>query len=413
MVTLSGEMLASEHCLNVVHDLALMSVLGVRLVVVHGARPQISQALDEAGLTCPVIDGVRVTPTAAMDHVRRVCASLRSQIEGLFSQGLPQTPLYRTRISVLGGNLVTARPIGVKAGVDFQHAGLVRRIHAELIRTLSAPGRILLLSPFGYSPWGELYNLESEYLAMKTAQAIKADKLIVFTEEDVICDQTGERLSEIAPRGVASIAAGLACGETSRRSLKLAAGLAEEAGISCHLIGASVDGALLQELYTAEGQGTRISQSLGSCVRSATVEDVAILVAMMAPLIREGALRARDAQSIERAIDDFLITEVDGFTVGCCAVSMLDDGHLAELSSLVVHPGFRDSSVGDALLDAAVTRAGELGASGLLALTTQAEQWFRERGFERIELPHLPTDIRQRCRERGSHALVLKGGKTS
>lgn len=406
VVALGGELLASENCVNVVHDLALVSVLGVRLVVVHGARPQIDTALADAGIDSPVVEGVRVTPLVAMDHVRRVCADLRSHIEGLFSQGLPQTPLYKTRISVLGGNLVTARPLGTYAGVNYQHTGVVRRVHAELIQDLLGAARIVLLSPFGYSPWGELYNLESEHLAAKTAEAIQADKLILFSEEDVILDVSGKRLSESDPQGIKTDLGSLVCCERTRHSLKLAADLAERADIPGHLIGGAVDGALLQELFTAEGQGTRISQSLGSRVRPATSKDVAFILAMTAPLIQDGVLRHRNPDAIERNIDDFLVTEVDGLVAGCCAVSLLAASSTAELSCLVVHPNFRDSAAGDALLDAAVARARILGASDLLALTTQAHQWFRERGFTETEIDGLPSEIRNQCAERKSTALV-------
>ncbi len=406
VVALSGEVLGSENCINIVHDLALVSVLGVRLVVVHGARPQISHALSDAGIDSPLVDGVRVTPSTAMDHVRRVCAGLRSHIEGLFSQGLPQTPLYKTRISVLGGNLVTARPMGISEGVNFQNTGVVRRINAELIQDLLGPARIVLLSPFGYSPEGELYNLESDLLAASTAEAIKADKLILFTEEEAILDVDGKRLSEADPRGVLTGLDKFVCGETTKWSLDLAADLTDKTGIPVHLIGGSVDGALLQELFTAEGRGTRISRSLGSRVRSANSKDVATILAITAPLVQEGVLRSRDPEAIERNIEDFLVTEIDGLVAGCCAVSLLEASTTAELSCLAVHPNFRDSAAGDALLDAAISKARRLGGSDILALTTQAQQWFRERGFVETEIDGLPSKIRNQCEQRKSTALM-------
>ena len=135
-------------------------------------------------------------------------------------------------------------------------------------------------------------------------------------------------------------------------------------------------------------------------------KDVATILAMTAPLVQEGVLRNRDPEAIERTIDDFLITEVDGLVAGCCAVSLLELSATAELSCLVVHPNFRDSAAGDALLDAAITKARKLGASDLLALTTQAEQWFRERGFTVTEMKSLPSDVRNQCEQRKSTALV-------
>lgn len=406
VVWLSGESLAGGNCVNIIHDLALVSVLGVRLVVVHGARPQLSEAFEMAHLDCPLVNGVRVTPAQAMDQVRHVCVGLRSRIEGFFSQGLPHTPLYNTRISVLGGNLVSARPMGTIKGVNYKHTGVVRRVNRELINELLGPGRIVLLSPLGYSPWGDLYNLESEQLAASTAQALQADKLILFIEEDVIADSCGKRLSEIAPQRLKSGIEELACTQATRRSAALAADLSQNSGISCHLIGRSVDGALLQELFTAEGQGTRVSRLLGSRVRKASIKDLPSILAMMAPLMEQDTLKARDAETLEADIGDFLVTELDALVAGCCALALVESGSMAEISCLAVHPNFSDTSAGDALLDAAITKAQELGADKLLALTTQAQHWFIERGFVPTQIESLAISVQRQCRERGSIPLV-------
>ena len=408
VLALSGETLASENCINVIHDLALVSVLGVRLVLVHGARPQISEALEKAGIESPVINGARVTPLKALDEARRVCAGLRSQIEGLFSQGLPHTPLHNTRISVLGGNFVTARPMGRVDGVNFEHTGVPRRINTELIYELAGPGRIVLLSPFGYSPWGALYNLESEPLAVKTAEALAADKLILFTEEDVLYDADGERLAEVEASGIEAALERIDCGDVTRRSLRRAAETGAATGIPVHLIGANVDGALLQELFTADGQGTHVRQSLGNRVRAAEANDIAAILAMIAPLVQQGQLKARSADEITERLDEFLVTEVDGLIAGCCGVRQLEASDSAELHCLATHPNFAQSSAGDALLQAALAKARQLGAKQVLALTTQAEQWFRERGFAAAKSAGLPREIEEQCERRNSIALVKR-----
>ena len=279
-------------------------------------------------------------------------------------------------------------------------------MNAELIQQLVGPGRIVLLSPLGYSPWGELYNLESEQLAASTAEALQADKLILFTSEDRIEDAAGKRLSEIEPQEVKAGLERLACAEDTRRSLSLAADLSQKTGISCHLIGRSVDGALLQELFTAEGQGTRVSRSLGSRVRDASIKDLPAILAMTAPLAEQGVLKARDAEVLEKNIQDFLVTEVDGLVAGCCALSLIEGQGMVEISCLAVHANFRDSSAGDALLEAAIARAKRLGACKLLALTTQAQQWFKERGFVPTQVESLAKPVRHQCQARGSIALV-------
>jgi amino-acid N-acetyltransferase len=127
VVQLEGEALDHPNLTNIVHDLALIHVLGARLVVVHGARPQIDAALPDAEFH----HGRRITRAADLPLLLGIFGQQRARLEALFSTGLPTSPLHGTEISVIGGNFVTARPVGVVDGVDHLLTGRTRRIHTQ------------------------------------------------------------------------------------------------------------------------------------------------------------------------------------------------------------------------------------------------------------------------------------------
>ena len=108
VLMLGGDALAHENFDNVIHDVALLASLDVRLVLVFGARPQIDSALTQAGVEARYHKNLRVTDPATLALVRRVVGDLRMQIEAKLSMGLPGTPKAQSRITATGGNWVTA-----------------------------------------------------------------------------------------------------------------------------------------------------------------------------------------------------------------------------------------------------------------------------------------------------------------
>jgi amino-acid N-acetyltransferase len=393
VVLLPGDAIVHELATSIVHDLALLSVLGVRVVLVHGARPQIDTVLATAGLTPRYEQHRRITDQDAIAHVEAAVARVRAQIEGQFCLGLPNTPLHNTRINVLSGNLVTARPVGVVDGVDHLFSGRVRTIHHELIDTLLDVGAIVLLSPLGYSPSGEAFNLASEELAAEVAIAIGADKLIAFDEISRIVDGDGRPCSEITPDALEKLLPGARLSETSRATIAQLL-IACRAGVPrCHLVGYRDDGALLRELFTAEGCGTQVSEDDTQHIRHATVDDVAGIVELIRPLEATGALVKRSRGRLEQEIERFFVAELDGIVVGCCALYPFDGTASGELACLAMHPGYRDNPVanGAALVRRIESEARRLGLRQLFLLTTQARDWFKEQGFVEASVEDLPA----------------------
>ena len=406
VVSLPGEALTHPNLTNVVHDLALLNVIGVRLVIVHGARPQLDAAL---GPTRP--DAWRITTEAQLPIVTSELARLRALLESRFSAGLPGSPLHNTAINVVSGNFVLARPVGVREGQDHQFTGQVRSLKTDAINAVLNGGAIVLLSPCGISPAGQLYNLSAEELAAETAVALGADKLITFAEDAYITDQSGTALPELTPGQLDAVLEEMPAADPGRRRLGAMLSACRRGVPRCPQVSYATDGALLGELFTADGQGSQLSEEAYRNVRSATVNDLAAIVALIRPLEQAGLLVRRSRDQLEADIEHFRVAEVDNRVVGCCALYTFDDPvrPMLELACLAAHQGQRHSRVpvGDQLLAAAEDATRSAGLSELFVLTTAAQDWFIERGFKTVAIDSLPQ-VRRASYDgaRGSHALV-------
>jgi len=390
VVLLGGDAVDNENINGIVADLALLCVLGVRVVLVHGARPQIEANLTQRGVDSRYAGHRRITDHDAIAAVEAAAGQVRARIEGLFTMGLPNTPLHNTRIDVLSGNLVTARPLGIIDGVDHLFTGTVRHIRTRAIDRALETGAIVLLSPFGYSPSGEAFNLSSEELATETAIALNADKLIVLDGQAPLQDDAGVSYTETTPGELATLIDRLALSDVTRVRVSELLRAARAGVTRCHLISYAEDGALLQELFTAEGSGTQVSDNDFDHVRRATAADVAAIVELIRPLEATGALVRRPRDRLEQEIDHFFVAELDGFLVGCCALYPFADA--AELACLAIHPRYRtEAGHGAALVKKVELEARKGGAAYLFALTTQARDWFVEQGFVESPVDDLPV----------------------
>lgn len=417
VVALSGEAMLHGNLVNIVHDLALLNVLGVRLVMVHGARPQIDRAL--TGTTFHTHRGItrRITDSLAMEAIAGVHGQLRAELEALFSTGLPSSPLHNTEVQLVTGNFVSARPIGVIDGVDHQLAGQPRRIRASAIHASLDTGAIVLLPPIGYSPSGQAFNLAADELAEQVAVALEADKLIAFDESPYLAGSDGKRLANLSPEQLEEALATRPIGESTRRNLQALLGAVRAGIASSQLVGYADDGALLAELFTAEGVGTQITRDDRRLVRRAEARDIAHIAEIIRPLEEAGVLVRRSRDLLEREIDHFFVAEVDGIVAGCCALFPAEAG--AELACVAVHAAHRGgetgkgagSGIGNRLLAAAEEAARALALDHLFVLTTQTRDWFIENGFHEAASDALPESYQAHyCIERNAKVLVKKLG---
>jgi amino-acid N-acetyltransferase len=388
VIAFGGDTLLRPDFVDLVHDVNLLNALGVKLVLVHGVRPQVEAKLQGRSLDARYVRDLRVTDSAALECVKEAVGTARVEIETLLSLGLPNTPMAGAEIRVASGNFVTAQPAGVVDGVDLQFTGEVRKVAAEAIRNRLDAGDIVLLSPLGYSPTGEVFNLTLEDVATSTAIALHADKLVFILDHGDTVEAGGRPVSRLTATQAQKLVRELPEGDM-RLYLPHAIKACRKGVARAHLISADVDGALLMELFTHEGVGTMVSRQSVDILRNATIDDVGGILQLIEPLEQEGVLVHRPRELLEQEIDRFFVAELDGRIVGCVALYPFPETHAGEMACLVVHPDFRDGGRGEALMAAVEEAAREQGLKRLFVLTTRTAHWFIERGF----LSATPEDL--------------------
>ncbi len=391
VIGFGGEAVADPSFGDLITDIALLQGLGIRLVLVHGARPQIEQRLRKAKAEVQYANGLRVTDDAALACVKDAVGSLRVEIEALLSMGLANTPMAGARIRVASGNFVTARPLGVRDGIDFCHTGEVRRVDGTSLREELEASRIVLLSPLGYSPTGEVFNLSAEEVATAAAVELKADKLVLLIEGKGLRDTRKRLLRQLNPAGAAAILnSRRKLPDDMQRHLHHAVQASRRGVRRTHLISRTSDGALLQELFTRDGIGTLITSETYEGLRQANIDDVGGILELIAPLEEEGILMRRSRELLEMEIDHFIVIERDGMIVACAALYGYPEEKLGELACMAVHKDYRGDGRGDTVLGAVEQRARSQGLDELFVLTTRTAHWFRERGFAPSDIGDLP-----------------------
>ncbi len=391
VVMFGGEAVQDTQFAGLIHDLALLNSLGIRLVLVHGARPQIESRLKTRGADMHYVNGLRITDDEALACVKEAAGSVRVEIEALLSMGLANSPMAGACIRVASGNAVIARPLGVHEGVDYQHTGEVRRIDSEALRAQLDQGSVVLLSPIGYSPTGEVFNLSAEDVASSAAIALRADKVLYLVEGPGLRDSRKRLTRELSLAEAEQVLASRRkLPEEMQRVLGRAVNLCRHEVKRVHLVPRHVDGALLQELFTRDGIGTLISADRYEGTRQASIDDVTGILELIAPLEEAGLLVRRSRERLEMEIERFTVVERDGTIIACAALYPLD-GSAAELACLAVHPDYRGQGRGDALLQYLERSAVDAGIRRLFVLSTKASHWFRERGFAPAEPKTLPA----------------------
>ncbi|MFB6358411.1 MAG: amino-acid N-acetyltransferase [Thiohalorhabdaceae bacterium] len=392
VVVFGGEVLSDGQFVALAHDLALLNSLGIRLVLVHGARPQIESRLAAHDQAPRYQEGLRVTDAASLGAVKEAVGRLRLEIEAGLSMGLANTPMAGAGLVVGTGNFVRARPLGVRDGVDYEYTGEVRSIDAEGIRGRLDAGEVVLLSPTGYSPTGELFNLRAEEVASAAAAALRADKLLFMVDAPGLTDIHGQIQHQV---GLEEVRQALAVRRDLPEEIALhlrTALSACQAGVPrVHLVSRHRDGAVLQELFTRDGIGTLIAADRYEETRPATADDIGGILELIEPLEADGTLVRRGRERLEAEVDRFLVMQRDRTVVATAALYPFPDASVAELACLAVHPDYQGQGRGDALLAEAEERARDWGLSALFVLTTRAEHWFRERGFAEVGLDVLPV----------------------
>lgn len=399
VICFGGEVIQSVGFANLMHDIALLSSLGIRLVLVPGIRPQIEQCLQLHGVTAKYKDGLRITDEIALHCVKAACGEVSSHVMAHLSAGLTNSPSLPAKIHVVSGNFITARPLGVREGVDYCYTGEIRRVDVTTIKHHLDEDAIVLISPIGFSPTGEAFNLLTEDVAAEVAIALRAAKWICLTETTNILDEVGNLIRQLTVfetkklLNQSSNADNTDNGFTNEQHRQLSNAIrACQGGVQrVHLVARSIEGGLLLELFTRDGIGTLISTDAFEHIRKATIEDVGGLLELIAPLEEAGILVRRSREKLEMEINHFTLQERDGTIISCAALYPFLEERTAELACLVVHNHYRSQNRGDVLLAFLEREAQHMGIQQIFVLTTHTAHWFQERGFVQADIDSLPV----------------------
>jgi amino-acid N-acetyltransferase len=418
VVAMAGELIAAGKLNAFVQDLAILHSIGIKLVLVHGFRPQVNEQLAAKGHVSRFSHGLRITDAVALDAAQEAAGQLRFEIEAAFSQGLPNTPMANSTVRMVSGNFLTARPVGIVDGVDFMHSGLVRRVDAAGIRRAIDIGALVLLSPFGFSPTGEAFNLTMEDVATSTAIALRADKLLFLTEVPGIREHPQDADASIdtelaladAKRMLASLPAPTQPSDTAfylQHCVRACEGGVERS----HILPFATDGALLLEVFTHDGIGTMVVDEKLESLREATADDVGGILQLIEPFERDGTLVRRERTEIERDIANYTVIEHDGIIFGCAALYPYPEARTGEMAALTVSSLVQGQGDGERILKRVEQRAKSMGLDSIFVLSTRTMHWFIKRGFVQVDPDYLPEARKRKYNwDRRSAVLVKKLG---
>lgn len=394
---------------NLIHDFALLKSLGVRLVLVYGIRAQIDEQLAEHGDTPKFHHHLRITDTTTLQYVKQAAGLVRVEIEALLSMGVSGSPMAGAQIRVASGNFVTAKPLGVLDGIDYCYTGTVRKIDAQAIHQQLDQNNVVLISPVGYSPSGEVFNLSAEEVATEVAIALQAEKLILLTEQTCVDPASGAALLQLTTDQAAELLNKTpALPDSVARPLTAAMQSCRRGVQRAHLINRHVDGALLLELFTRDGVGTLISSTAFETIRPATLDDIGGIMELIKPLETQGILVKRSREKLEMEIGDYIVIERDGLIIGCTAFHVMADAGSAELACLAVHSDYRKGGRGDSLLNYLIGQARTRNIRRLFVRTTQTLHWFVERGFIPCAVDDLPAPMQSAYNYQRNSKLLYK-----
>jgi amino-acid N-acetyltransferase len=412
VILLTGAVLKSNNYSSIINDIGLLYSLGIKLIIVNGARNQIDESLRKHNIEPKYHKNMRITDTETLDIIKQITGLLQLNITASLSMSLNNTPLQGAHISVVSGNFVIAQPLGVEDGVDYCHTGKIRRINKKAISEQLERGSMVLLGPVGVSVTGESFNLASEDIAAEVAIRLKADKLISFCDEQGVLDEKGHVITDLYPNDVDSY---ILQKEKQGKHLSSEVRFLRAASKACrsgvrrsHLVSYLIDGSILQELFSRDGIGTQVAMEHSEQIRLATINDIGGILELIRPLEEQGILVRRSREQLEIEINKFIIIERDNMTIGCAALYPYPEEKMGEMACVAIHPDYRNSSRGDLLIQKIEERANNLGLEKIFVLTTHSIHWFREKGFNPAVVDDLPIKKKQLYNyQRNSKILIL------
>ncbi len=398
VVAIDGAAVADENFVNILMDVAVLWSLRIRTVLVHGASVQIQKLAAERGLVPSDLEGSGVTDAPTLDLALTASNRLTHEIlEGLNAADL----------RAAATNAVIAHPLGILRGVDHLFTGRVERIDVELLQTLLSNGIVPVVAPLGMDGEGRSFRVNSDSVAVEIAKAVAAVKLVYMTTSDgLLIDGRLARQISVGELADALQRGRLAPEQTSKARHAVAACQAGVARV--HVVNGHVDDGLLAEVFSNEGIGTLVYANEYEQIRRARRSDVRAIEQLIRGGVESEELAPRTRAMIERELSDYYIFEVDKNPIACVALHAYPEQRKGELACLYVRPSHENLGIGRKMAQFVEQKAREAGLETLLALSTQAFNYFQTKaGFSEGTPDDLPPARRERYEASGRRSKVL------
>jgi amino-acid N-acetyltransferase len=406
VVAFGGELVQANVLNTLVQDLSLLSALGIKLVLVHGSRPQVNEQLRLKGFSQQFDRGRSPMDADALECAKEAAGEIRLDIEAAFSQGLPNTPMSHAQIRVISGNFVTARPTGIIDGVDYKHTGQVRKIDVEALRSSIDRGSIVLLSPSRILTNGRGLQSSDGRTRHERSNRLACREIDLSDRIPRRHRRRRQRRHELARLDADALLASGSIDPDTAFYLQFASRAVKRGVTRAHLIPFSMDGVVLLEIFTHDGVGTMVVEDTLDDLRPATIDDVGAILQLIEPLEQDGTLVPRGRALIERDVENFTVLEHDGVIYGCATLHDFPKDQMAEMGCLIVHPEWQGTGEGEILLRHMESRARGHGAKRLFVLTTRTSHWFIKRGFVQGGVADLPKE-KQTHYNRSRNSLIF------
>jgi amino-acid N-acetyltransferase len=399
VIALDGAVVEDDNFGNLLLDIALLRSLRILVALVHGAGHQIRRLAEQTKQTPSNVDGTGVTDAATLQLAMTAANRVTHEIlEGLSANDLRGAC----------PNALVAHPAGILQGVDYQHTGRVERVDTTLLHALLEHDIVPVIPPLGCDGEGHTYRINSDAVAVEVARALRAVKLIFLTVgdgvrhgEELLRQLSVEEAETLLRRHRAELAGPLS-------KLEQAVRAARDGVPRIHIIDGRVEEGLLAEVFSNEGIGTLVHANEYQAIRRAQKKDARAIWALIRPGIESEELLRRSRSEVERQIDQYFVFEVDRNTVACAALYFYPEEHKAELASVCVDAKYENQGIGAKLMQYAEAQARTGGAHELFCLSTQAFNYFVQKGGFRLGTPDdLPPARRERYERSGRRSQVL------
>jgi len=401
VLAIDGAIVVDENFANILLDIAVLRSLNIRVVIVHGASAQIKSLGEQQSVTPSNTDGAGITDAETLKLALTAANRLTHEIlEGLSANDL----------RAVTTNGIVAHPMGIIGGVDHLFTGKVERVDVELFQNLLAQGIVPVVPPLGFDGDGKTYRVNSDHVAVSLAESLKAAKLIYITTSDGLFQQ-GQLIRQMLASDLDQILATAKRAEILPEMLSKAihATAACRAGIPrVHIINGHVDEGLLAEVFSNEGIGTLIYANEYQQIRRAMKKDIRNLMLLTKNSVANEELMKRTRGTFEKQLADYYIFEIDKNPVACVALHVYPEQNKGEMAYLYVSPSHENQGIGRKLIQFVESKARELGLSELIALSTQAFNYFMQKGGYQLGTPDdLPPPRREKYDRSGRRSQVL------